>query len=412
MVSPLYVISYLFFIIVYFYNNFRITNHNHFYFQVLGLTSKLPTSNSFDMDAMEDDLTKRTHSIMMDALRETMPDVNLLDLSNENLDTISSSSVGSVPNDELLSVKSKINNNTKSPDALESLNIWSNEPVSDELDSGGTLKADSGTLKANNDSLLINFETSETSPAPDLPQKQRNYERVSSAFNDEPLIDLAINDNLSSSPTKVVDRQSSTISLISGASGLNAILQNAMVPSPSAVKNTEFQNPGSPVEKKEDPWRMSDVVEEKEEAPASTGFENDFNVPAPEKKPSPVSSQSGSVESNYAEYAERVKKSPGLKKKFGIDLQLLKESEKTPRKKSQGAWFKDKLSTIGRFKSTNSNIIKKNLAMPTGNGATKSPVSDEEKRPTSPRGTPLEASERSKEKSMSLISKNSLEQGK
>jgi len=357
------------------------------------------------MDAMENNLANRTHSIMMDALRESMPDVNLLDLSNENLDTISSSSVGSVPNDELLTVKSKVST-TKSPDPLESLNIWSNEPVSDE----GTLKADSGTLKSDNDNLLINFGTPEASSAPDLPQKQRNYERVSSAFNDEPLIDLAINENISSSPTKDVDRQSSTNSLIGGAGGLNAILQNAMVPSPTTVKNTEFQSPWSPIEKKEDPWRMSNVVEEKEEASAATGFENNFKIPSPEKKASPVSSHSGSVESNYAEYAERVKKSPALKKKFGVDLQVLRDSEKTQRKKSQGAWFKDKISTIGRLRNTNSNIVKKNLTA--ANVGTKSPVADEQKRPTSPRGTPLEASERSKEKSMSLISKNSLDQGK
>ena len=409
--------------------------------QVLGLKSQLPTSNSFDMDTMENDITKRTHNIMMDALRETLPDVdtNLLDLSNENLDTLSSSSMGSVANEDVLtSVKSKdIKKNELDP--LENVGIWSNEGSGDantlKAGDSSTLKAgDSDTLKATSSNrppqsggtagsnLLLDFD--ETSSGPALPEKKRQYERVSSAFNDEPLIDLAIDNNMSSGGVK---RQESSTSMITGPGGLNAILQNAVVPSPTAVKNAE--NPWSPIEKKEDPWRMSKVKEENDDVSATHGFENDFKVGSPEKKQSPVQSNVGSVESNYAEYAERVKKSPGLRKKFGIELPSFgsKDDEKTPRKKSQGAWLKDKFSTLGRLRtgnqnsssssSNNSSFKKYDVDSSTsatgvivGGGDGSSDKGVNNKTPTSPRGTPMEASERSKKKSLSFISKSSMEE--
>lgn len=370
---------------------------------------------------MENDITKRTHNIMMDALRESLPDVdtNLLDLSNENLDTLSSSSIGSVSNEDILtSVKSKeIKSNE--PDPLESLGIWSNEPGgTDALKGGdsGTLKAgDPDTLKATSN-LLLDFGDSDTSSVPALPEKKRQYDRVSSAFNDEPLIDLAIDNSMS---TGNVKRQESSTSMITGPGGLNAILQNAVVPSPTAVKNSE--NPWSPIEKKEDPWRMSEVKEEKEEVSSTQAFENDFKVGSPEKKHSPVQSRVGLVESNYAEYAERVKKSPGLRKKFGIELPSFgfKDDEKTPRKKSQGAWLKDKLSTIGRLRSGNQNSSPTNSSFKkydhsinvdsTSAAGVEHHGKDVKKPPTSPRGTPMEASERSKKKSLSFISKSSTE---
>ena len=359
------------------------------------------------MDTMENDITKRTHNIMMDALRETLPDVdtNLLDLSNENLDTLSSSSVGSVSTDDLLtSVKSKEIKKSE-PDALENLGVWSNEKSADS----DTLKADSNNQPSqvapaqsgDAGNLLLDFD--ETSPVPALPQKKRHYERVSSAFNDEPLIDLAIDNNM---PSDHVKRQESTTSLITGPGGLNAILQNAVIPSPTSVKNSD--NPWSPVEKKEDPWRMSDVKEEKDDSASLQGFENDFKVGSPEYKQnkSPVVSRAGSVESNYAEYAERVKKSPGLKKKFGIELPSFGT-------KSQGAWLKGKLSTIGRLRtgnSSSSSSFKKNEPSITIDNTAVVIDSDVNKVPTSPRGTPMEASERSKKKSLSFISKSSMEE--
>ena len=412
---------------------------------------------------MENDITKRTHNIMMDALRETLPDVdaNLLDLSNENLDTLSSSSMGSLANEDVLtSIKSKEIKKDE-PDPLEGLGIWSNEGSgnANTLKGGdsGTLKnGDSGTLKngdsstltagdldtlkatSNNrssvsggtagSSLLLDFDDAETSSGPALPEKKRTYERVSSAFNDEPLIDLAIDNNM---PSGHVKRQESSTSMITGPGGLNAILQNAVLPSPTAVKNPE--NPWSPIEKKEDPWRMSKVGEEKDDASATQGFENDFKVGSPEQSSnkSPVQSHVGSVESNYAEYAERVKKSPGLRKKFGIELPSFgfKDDEKTTRKKSQGAWLKDKLSTIGRLRTGNQNSsssssssstgssfkkydhsINVDTTSATGGGASDGGGKDVNKTPTSPRGTPKEAAERSKKKSLSLISKSSMEE--
>ena len=378
------------------------------------------------MDTMENDLTKRTHTIMMDALRETLPDAdtNLLELSNENLDNLSSSSIGSTSNEEMLSIKSKEIEKNK-PDPLESLGIWSNEEKSSQ--DADTLKADTSngkqTMSNGLGSLLLDFGDQETSSGPALPVKKRQYERVSSAFTDEPLIDLAI-DNMGSDHVK---RQESTNSLIGGTGGLNAILQNAVVPSPTAVKNVE--NPWSPIEKKEDPWRISEVKEEKEEVAHAQGFENDFKVASSERK-SPSQSRTGSVESNYAEYAERVKKSPGLKKKFGIDLPSFgsnnqnKDEDKITRKKSQGAWLKDKLSTIGRSVRAGgqqaSNNTSSSTSSPSSTTIKKSePLSIGEavidaggiKAPTSPRGTPMEASERSKKKSLSVIPKSSLDEG-
>lgn len=407
------------------------------------------------MDTMENDITKRTHNIMMDALRETLPDVdaNLLDLSNENLDTLSSSSMGSLANEDVLtSIKSKEIKKDE-PDPLEGLGIWSNEGSGNAStlkggDSGTLKDGDSGTLTAgdldtlkatsNNrssvsggtagSSLLLDFDDAETSSGPALPEKKRTYERVSSAFNDEPLIDLAIDNNM---PSGHVKRQESSTSMITGPGGLNAILQNAVLPSPTAVKNPE--NPWSPIEKKEDPWRMSKVSEEKDDASATQGFENDFKVGSPEQSSnkSPVQSHVGFVESNYAEYAERVKKSPGLRKKFGIELPSFgfKDDEKTTRKKSQGAWLKDKLSTIGRLRTGNQNSsssssssstgssfkkydhsINVDTTSATGGGASDGGGKDVNKTPTSPRGTPKEAAERSKKKSLSLISKSSMEE--
>lgn len=408
------------------------------FYQVLGLTSKLPTSNSFDMDTIAKDISQRTRTFMIDALRESFGDTNLLDLSNENLDSISSSSMNSVPPDEN-SVKSKEIDELNGIFFGNNIEISKNDLESVSGTTNGVVNTISTKTTKNGVPMdeLICFSDSESSPGPALPEKRLNHHPVSSVFNDVPLIDLEINDqqqptghgsrNVSTSSDNM-NRQLSSQSMLGGPGGINDILKNAAVPSPTVVKNAEFHTPWSPVGVENNPWVSNAMADAEEENEESNGFENNFIPPSlsEKKSHSPKSTNKHSVDPKYADYAEtiqRIQKSPGLRKKFGIDFNLKlsneQEEEKLSRKKSGGAWLKDKISTIGtglrtnRLKSGDSNINSKkdsensgrSSPANSGRGAKDFSTLQPPKPPTSPRGTPLEASERSKKKSQSFIAR-------
>lgn len=399
------------------------------------------------MDTIEKDLSNRTRTIMMDALRESFGDTPLLDLSNENLDSISSSSMNSVPLEES-SLKSKEANIVNGPNDLDGIFFGIAELPSAISNATPSSSITNGSTKSSSVPVdeLICFSDPESSPGPALPEKQLQHKPVSSVFNDEPLIDLEINEqhppnssrNTSTSSDKM-NRQMSTNSMLGGVGGINDILKNVAMPSPTVVKNNEFHTPWSPVEKEENPWASEPVNEEEdeeEEAEEAQGFENNFMPPSSlNKKQSPKSAQRYSVDPKYSEYAtetiQRVQKSPGLRKKFGIDFSLrlnndhdMSDEAKLSRKKSGGAWLKDKISTLGTGlrtsrlrtgESNNNSAVKKEVENGEVNGTVVGGRGAKDfstlpvKPPTSPRGTPQEASERSKRKSQSLISQRSAE---
>jgi len=363
--------------------------------KVLGLNKEPQSPTAFDLYSTNEDKRRRASSLMLDALRDVFTEGKSLDTNS--LDSLSS---GSDVSTELNVIRSKPTN-TKRPDPLDSV-FLDTKTINDSLNDSVPVD------------MLLNFNEDDTFK-PKLPVKKHSHKSVSSVMNDEPLISLE-NDMFNksihntSSPRSKDHRIMSNVSQINDSGGINAILQNADVPSPTTVKNSEFHDPWSPSNfVSVDPWGVATKEPITPESPV--GFENSFSpvddteksVQVVPKKSSPSSKKKHSLDPKYIEYTETIQR----EQKQNIlskspDNKLDETGHNIYRKKSHGAWFKNKITAGFRSALKQESADKEDISCDS-----QSIYKALDRQQNIKTGTPAQASEASKTKSMSIISRGS-----
>ncbi|XP_057289562.1 GTPase-activating protein and VPS9 domain-containing protein 1-like [Hydractinia symbiolongicarpus] len=355
--------------------------------KVLGLNTNLSTA--YDIDTTDEERRRRASSLMLDALHEFFPQENLIDIND--MSNVSSDS-DIIDSKELNSVKQT------SSRAVELDGVFFEATLPPKATSDNAQKS----VPVDN---LLDF--GQDSASPRLPVKKHHSKHVSSGLIDQPLISLE-NDIFvdSSKPLDLnsTSGKSELTSMISGDGGINAILQAAAIPSPTAVKNSEFQDPWSPsVTGTSDPWSTSSTQAVTPKGDETKGFESNFTpVTTPTRKTSQSGKKKHSVDPKYAAYSENIQREKKLSSSKMVESNSHEEIVKLARKKSHGAWFKDKISTKlgGGLRQTpkkSDNFLKKDRKVSethTDHHQLKA-------------GTPMQASVASKVKSASIISRGS-----
>ena len=340
---------------------------------------------SFDIEATEKDQKKRTSTLMLGALRESLIDT----VDNEE---ISSRSETSLNSSNPKSVKPKANISTY-PDDLESvfcsnyqteagdfskLRVVNNLIKIDDVDEESPKLPEKQHHKLNND-----FKILETTPL----NPQISFETF---LNDQPLINIdSVSLSTENSLSKKTNRLSST-SIFDDPGGINAILQAATIPSTPEVSSSEFENFWAPtVSKNSDPWGLSGKSAVSE---ANHLFENSFTSPIKNNLPNKANY---SIDKNYANYSETVQREQKSIKqnKYESELSQSPADNKFYHKKSHSGWLKDKISSRINTGFTGLKQIKKYDSI------LKKDVVDSQ---VIKLGTPLEASEESRKKSHSF----------
>ena len=340
--------------------------------------------------------------------------------SFESLSSCCEVSYSPVTEMNIIKSKSHFEDNQQS-DPIDSIFFNVRKEIDEEIDNNSgsntlTPKSAANIVPVDN---LLNLNDDDEAFLPQLPEKKHHRESISDTYKNEPLINL--DNEIFQKPTSLrLNEEKSTlknhrISVFSDPSGFNAILQAAAVPSPTTVRNSEFQDPWSPsVFARRDPWGAP----LRESRTEDFGFENSFNppessvkeIPPSPRRSSPSAKKKLTIDQKYAEYSENIQREQKNLSQSLNDTDFEETGNKFFRKKSHSAWFRDKISNkFGTGLKTirvkaEANEEEKMFVRETNQTYTKL------NRQTSAnikKGTPAEADEFSKSKSMSIISRGS-----
>lgn len=377
----------------------------------------------YDPYTTREEKQRRTSTLMLTALQGAFTDDAQLGTSISNsFESLSScSEVSDSPVTEMNIIKSKSDCGVnQQSDPIDSFFFNVRKEIDAEMDNSGsntlTPKSTVNNIPVDN---LLNLNDDDDAFLPQLPEKKHHRESISDTYKNESLINL--DNEIFQKPTILpLNEEKSTsknkrISVFSDPSGFNAILQAAAVPSPTTVRNSEFQDPWSPsVFAPRDPWGAPLRETETEDF----SFENSFNppessvreIPPSPKRSSPSAKKKLTIDQKYAEYSENIQREQKILSQSLNETDFEETGSKFVRKKSHSAWLKDKISNkFGTGLKTirvkaEPNEEEKMYVRETNQTYTKL------NRHTSAsikKGTPAEADEFSKSKSMSIISRGS-----
>lgn len=376
----------------------------------------------YDPYTTREEKQRRTSTLMLTALQGAFTDETQLGTSISNsFESLSScSEVSDSPVTEMNIIKSKSHfGDNQQSDPIDSIFFNVTKEIDAEIDNNSSSNTLTPKSTVNNIPVdnLLNLNDGDEAFLPQLPEKKHHRESISETYKNEPLINLD-NEVLQKPTILPLNEEKSTlknnrISVFSDPSSFNAILQAAAVPSPTTVRNSEFQDPWSPsVFAPKDPWGAP----LKETRTEDTGFENSFNpsepsvkeIPPSPRRSSPSAKKKLTVDPKYAEYSENIQREQKILSQNLNEADFEETGSKFFRKKSHSAWLKDKISnkfgtrTI-RVKAE-ANEEEKMFVRETNQTYTKL---NRQTSASIKKGTPAEADEFSKSKSISIISRGS-----
>lgn len=376
----------------------------------------------YDPYTTREEKQRRTSTLMLTALQGAFTDETQLGTSISNsFESLSScSEVSDSPVTEMNIIKSKSHfGDNQQSDPIDSIFFNVTKEIDAEIDnnSGSNTLTPKSTVNNIPVDNLLNLNDGDEAFLPQLPEKKHHRESISETYKNEPLINLD-NEVLQKPTILPLNEEKSTlknnrISVFSDPSSFNAILQAAAVPSPTTVRNSEFQDPWSPsVFAPKDPWGAP----LKETRTEDTGFENSFNpsepsvkeIPPSPRRSSPSAKKKLTIDPKYAEYSENIQREQKILSQNLNEADFEETGSKFFRKKSHSAWLKDKISnkfgtrTI-RVKAE-ANEEEKMFVRETNQTYTKL---NRQTSASIKKGTPAEADEFSKSKSISIISRGS-----
>ena len=376
----------------------------------------------YDPYTTREEKQRRTSTLMLTALQGAFTDETQLGTSISNsFESLSScSEVSDSPVTEMNIIKSKSHfGDNQQSDPIDSIFFNVTKEIDAEIDNNSSSNTLTPKSTVNNIPVdnLLNLNDGDEAFLPQLPEKEHHRESISETYKNEPLINLD-NEVLQKPTILPLNEEKSTlknnrISVFSDPSSFNAILQAATVPSPTTVRNSEFQDPWSPsVFAPKDPWGAP----LKETRTEDTGFENSFNpsepsvkeIPPSPRRSSPSAKKKLTIDPKYAEYSENIQREQKILSQNLNEADFEETGSKFFRKKSHSAWLKDKISnkfgtrTI-RVKAE-ANEEEKMFVRETNQTYTKL---NRQTSASIKKGTPAEADEFSKSKSISIISRGS-----
>lgn len=376
----------------------------------------------YDPYTTREEKQRRTSTLMLTALQGAFTDETQLGTSISNsFESLSScSEVSDSPVTEMNIIKSKSHfGDNQQSDPIDSIFFNVTKEIDAEIDNNSSSNTLTPKSTVNNIPVdnLLNLNDGDEAFLPQLPEKKHHRESISETYKNEPLINLD-NEVLQKPTILPLNEEKSTlknnrISVFSDPSSFNAILQAAAVPSPTTVRNSEFQDPWSPsVFAPKDPWGAP----LKETRTEDTGFENSFNpsepsvkeIPPSPRRSSPSAKKKLTIDPKYAEYSENIQREQKILSQNLNEADFEETGSKFFRKKSHSAWLKDKISnkfgtrTI-RVKAE-ANEEEKMFVRETNQTYTKL---NRQTSASIKKGTPAEADEFSKSKSISIISRGS-----
>ena len=376
----------------------------------------------YDPYTTREEKQRRTSTLMLTALQGAFTDETQLGTSISNsFESLSScSEVSDSPVTEMNIIKSKSHfGDNQQSDPIDSIFFNVTKEIDAEIDNNSSSNTLTPKSTVNNIPVdnLLNLNDGDEAFLPQLPEKKHHRESISETYKNEPLINLD-NEVLQKPTILPLNEEKSTlknnrISVFSDPSSFNAILQAAAVPSPTTVRNSEFQDPWSPsVFAPKDPWGAP----LKETRTEDTGFENSFNpsepsvkeIPPSPRRSSPSAKKKLTIDPKYAEYSENIQREQNILSQNLNEADFEETGSKFFRKKSHSAWLKDKISnkfgtrTI-RVKAE-ANEEEKMFVRETNQTYTKL---NRQTSASIKKGTPAEADEFSKSKSISIISRGS-----
>lgn len=376
----------------------------------------------YDPYTTREEKQRRTSTLMLTALQGAFTDETQLGTSISNsFESLSScSEVSNSPVTEMNIIKSKSHfGDNQQSDPIDSIFFNVTKEIDAEIDNNSSSNTLTPKSTVNNIPVdnLLNLNDGDEAFLPQLPEKKHHRESISETYKNEPLINLD-NEVLQKPTILPLNEEKSTlknnrISVFSDPSSFNAILQAAAVPSPTTVRNSEFQDPWSPsVFAPKDPWGAP----LKETRTEDTGFENSFNpsepsvkeIPPSPRRSSPSAKKKLTIDPKYAEYSENIQREQKILSQNLNEADFEETGSKFFRKKSHSAWLKDKISnkfgtrTI-RVKAE-ANEEEKMFVRETNQTYTKL---NRQTSASIKKGTPAEADEFSKSKSISIISRGS-----
>ena len=376
----------------------------------------------YDPYTTREEKQRRTSTLMLTALQGAFTDETQLGTSISNsFESLSScSEVSDSPVTEMNIIKSKSHfGDNQQSDPIDSIFFNVTKEIDAEIDNNSSSNTLTPKSTVNNIPVdnLLNLNDGDEAFLPQLPEKEHHRESISETYKNEPLINLD-NEVLQKPTILPLNEEKSTlknnrISVFSDPSSFNAILQAAAVPSPTTVRNSEFQDPWSPsVFAPKDPWGAP----LKETRTEDTGFENSFNpsepsvkeIPPSPRRSSPSAKKKLTIDPKYAEYSENIQREQKILSQNLNEADFEETGSKFFRKKSHSAWLKDKISnkfgtrTI-RVKAE-ANEEEKMFVRETNQTYTKL---NRQTSASIKKGTPAEADEFSKSKSISIISRGS-----